>query len=185
MRISEVLGLRIRDIDFSKGLVHVRKQSKIFKKRDKDGKVSNRENGTGTLKTEDSIRDLSISEIWRKMLEERFNELKSYNDPQLLIPDAFIFCNRKGEMRTYSGTRSSFIRFMKAIKLDGKGYTLHSFRHSFISHAIASGMDKKSVSRYVGHANSDITERIYTHLTQEQKVRIAGAIDKTFEYLNN
>lgn len=183
MRISEVLGLRIRDIDLVKGYVYVRKQSKRCKIRDKDGKIIAANNEAGALKTKDSKRNLPISKIWEKVLIERINTLKSFNNPDLLKPDAFIFCNREGDMRTYSGTRSSFERFMKRIEFEDKGYTIHAFRHSFISHAKANGLDKDDVTRYVGHASSTITNKIYTHLTEEGKQKITSSIDGAFSDL--
>lgn len=173
--------MRIKDIDFTNNTVSLRQQSATYKSRDNSGKVDSITKGAGKLKTEDSKRDLTISGTWYKVLDERIEQLKGYGNPELLKPDSYVFCNRKGEMRTYSGTRSMFLRLMKRIELDNKGYTLHSFRHSFISHSKAAGMDKDAVTRYVGHANSKITDRIYTHLTNEQKIEIAAGVDRAFE----
>ena len=175
-----MLELRMKDVNLNKNVVTLRTQSSTYKLRDDSGKIISRKNDIGRLKTDDSKRDLPISNLWCKVLVERIETLKERNDPDLLKPDAFIFCNKHGEMRTYSGTRSIFVRFMQKIDLHEKGYTLHSFRHSFVSHCKASGMDKESVTRYVGHASSKITDRIYTHLTQEEKLKITGAIDKAF-----
>lgn len=180
MRIGEVLGLRIRDIDLENNTVKICQQSKKFQDRNTDGKVKSYSNGAGTLKTKESKRELPISEVWRTVLEGRLQTLKGLGKPELLKPDAFIFCNQKGQMRTYSGTRSIYIRFMQRIGFGDKGYTLHSFRHSFISHARAAGMAKDAVTRYVGHSSSKVTDEIYRHLTLEEKKAITVGIDRAF-----
>jgi integrase len=51
----------------------------------------------------------------------------------------------------------------KRLGLDGK---LHSFRHSFISHAAQSGIPEATIREWVGHVDAGIM-RQYTHIHNE------------------
>lgn len=61
-------------------------------------------------------------------------------------------------------------RFKNALALAGitEKHTPHDCRHTFISLLDASGVDKITIKRLVGHAGGDITEKVYTHKTLEQ-----------------
>ena len=65
--------------------------------------------------------------------------------------------------------------------LDLHGATLHVLRHTFITLAIASGMDVKSVQSIAGHANAAITTDRYAHALLEQK---KTAISSMANYIN-
>jgi len=41
-------------------------------------------------------------------------------------------------------------------------------------------VSEELVAKYVGHADSKITKKIYTHVTKKTKESIAGAIDNAF-----
>jgi len=63
MRICEVLGLRIRDINFVTGEIKIRKQSSLLKTRDSEGEILNVVAGTTSPKTKDSRRNIDKSEL--------------------------------------------------------------------------------------------------------------------------
>lgn len=77
--------------------------------------------------------------------------------------------------------RLSIISFTNMLKmylrlsgLSKKGYSAHSFRHSFATHLIESGADLFKVQRLLGHQSLDTT-KIYINFNSSQ---IAKAIDK-------
>lgn len=55
------------------------------------------------------------------------------------------------------------------------GHRAHDTRHSFTTRMREIGTDHLVIKRLIGHTPTDITERIYTHLTQEE---LTEAIDK-------
>jgi site-specific recombinase XerD len=59
------------------------------------------------------------------------------------------------------------LRYLKGIlaSLGLKGH-LHTFRHSFISHALTSGIPESVVREWVGHLDHD-TIKLYTHVANE------------------
>ena len=61
-------------------------------------------------------------------------------------------------------------RFNNALALAGikEKHTPHDCRHTFVSLLDASGVDKITIKRLVGHAGGDVTEKVYTHKTLEQ-----------------
>ena len=49
----------------------------------------------------------------------------------------------------------------------------HSLRHTFSSHAIASGVDPKTLSEILGHTNASFTLDTYAHVTGDMQKRAA------------
>ena len=48
--------------------------------------------------------------------------------------------------------------------------TPHTFRHTFCSRMIQSGMDIKSVQYLMGHATAQMTLDVYSHVMQESNI---------------
>jgi site-specific recombinase XerD len=55
---------------------------------------------------------------------------------------------------------------------------LHSLRHTFATMLFSNGCEVKVVSELLGHSNTKITENIYIHVIQQQKVKAIKSIDK-------
>jgi len=49
-------------------------------------------------------------------------------------------------------------------------YTLHALRHTHASMLLSEGLSIQYVSKRLGHANIEITWRVYSHLLEEQKL---------------
>lgn len=65
----------------------------------------------------------------------------------------------------YEQYRYSYKKVMKAL---GMSHKPHETRHTFISKAKESSLDEYCLKLIVGHAISDLTERVYTHRQVEQ-----------------
>lgn len=65
----------------------------------------------------------------------------------------------------YEQYRYSYKKVMKALEMSHKP---HETRRTFISKAKESGLDEYCLKLIVGHAISDLTERVYTHRHVEQ-----------------
>ena len=53
----------------------------------------------------------------------------------------------------------------------------HDLRHTFATHALAGGVDAKTLSGILGHTNASFTLDTYTHVTgdmQKQAANIVG-----------
>ena len=79
------------------------------------------------------------------------------------------------------GRRMSNCSFVNLLKmylaisgLKKKGYTAHSFRHSFATHLVEAGVDLFKVQKLLGHASLDTT-KIYINFNSSQ---MAKAVDR-------
>ena len=58
-------------------------------------------------------------------------------------------------------------RINSAETIDLHGATPHVFRHTYISIAVAAGVDPKTVQAIAGHADIEITLEVYAHVRQK------------------
>lgn len=85
---------------------------------------------------------------------------------------ADLVFGRSAEEAFYRSTvRSRALRAWKAAKLQPIG--LHECRHTFASLMIASGVNIKAVSTYMGHAQVSITLDLYGHLMPNAEAEAA------------
>ena len=59
-----------------------------------------------------------------------------------------------------------------------KKVSFHALRHTFVSTALESGMDVKTLSTLVGHVSAKTTLNIYSHITDEMRQAAAAKIDR-------
>ncbi|MBC1403634.1 tyrosine-type recombinase/integrase [Listeria welshimeri] len=73
-------------------------------------------------------------------------------------------------------------RFKKYCKLAGvKTIRFHDLRHSHASLFIASGEDRFTVSKRLGHASTTFTETIYGHPFPDKQNSITSLLEATFK----
>ena len=139
---------------------------KSIPKATEDGKLVPKE-----TKNTSSIRNVSLPESICKLLNE-------YKDLEILQPgftnDWYIFGRAEPIPRT------NVNRFKdEAIKKSGvKRITIHEFRHSHASNLINNKMSIIGVSRRLGHADVNMTLKVYAHLFKESD-------DEIINYLEN
>ena len=61
-------------------------------------------------------------------------------------------------------------------------YTLHSLRHTHASMLLAKGLSIQYVSKRLGHANIEITWRVYSHLLEELKTEEDEKLNKVIDF---
>ena len=59
----------------------------------------------------------------------------------------------------------------------------HDLRHTFATHAIASGVDAKTLSGILGHTNASFTLDTYTHVTPDMQKAASGIVGGFMEDL--
>ncbi len=65
-------------------------------------------------------------------------------------------------------------------KANIENFRLHDSRHTFASYLIMNGVDLKTVSELLGHADTRMTER-YSHLSPKHKARAVNILILPFE----
>lgn len=162
IRIGELCALRWEDIDFKSNILHINKTlQRIYIKDDKE-KIS--KIIITTPKTHNAEREIPISKCFANILKEYKN-----------APNTFILsCSDKWiEPRTL---RRYFNRISK--KADINSINFHGLRHTFATNCINLGIDYKTVSELLGHANVNITLNLYVHPQMSQKKKCIDLISK-------
>ncbi len=146
LRVSEVIGLRLVDLNSELGLVN------CFGKGSKQRQVPL---GRSALEAIDSYLACRLALLGKA---EKMSEANSY----LFLTTAGQPLSRQTAWKIISGYGRSA----------GIGHvTPHQLRHSFATHLLEHGADLRSVQVMLGHSDISTTE-IYTHVTQERLLDI-------------
>lgn len=145
LRAGEVCGLRVKDVDFMRRVIHVRVQTTPGKA---GGVVA-------PLKSRHSIRDIPISDDLALALSRAL-------DGRDALPEEFILLGDWGRALYSSRVSHVMSNIRTAARVD-KRVHFHSLRHLFASRLLAAGVDLPTVSGLLGHASVAVTARVYAH----------------------
>jgi len=86
----------------------------------------------------------------------------------------FVFCSETGGLLDERNvTRSCGRLRRKAPILGVRPLRLHDCRHTFASLALASGKSVRWVASQLGHANAELTLRVYAHALREEETDLS------------
>ncbi|MCP4420533.1 MAG: tyrosine recombinase [Chloroflexi bacterium] len=139
MRVTEVVSLRLEDVNLKKKLLFC------------PGK-------------DDQIRELPFDQYTKAILATYMEEGRPYlvkNEDE-----AAMFLNHRGQQLTRQGLWLIIKAYAKATNLS-VAVTPHTLRHSFAAHKLNSGSDLQEVQQLLGHANISTTQ-IYTQLEEAE-----------------
>jgi len=138
LRVSELCGLRVDDIDWSEQIIRVRGKGK------KERLVPI---GQPALK--------SIQDYWAVLLTA-----------PLGVQPVFRADTKKAGPISPLQLSRRLKNYLMVAGLD-PGLTPHKLRHSYATHLLDAGADLRSVQELLGHAHL-ITTQVYTHVTTER-----------------
>lgn len=164
LRVSELVGLTLADVDFDKRLIHVNHQ--LLK--DKDGYYIN------PPKTESGKRIIPIHKTVCYAIKRQL-KLNTEVDKAVLEVDGykdFIFYKKDGELFTKSAVENALIYFKKRYKKrysdeELPNITPHLLRHTFCTNMATKGMSPTNLQYIMGHKRIAMTLEYYTHPTYE------------------
>lgn len=139
IRCSEVVNLKISDIDFGQKIILV------HGKGEKDRYVP----------FHDYAKKWLVS-----YLEEVRGELVVHQD------HSYVFVNNRGNHMTNRGVEDILNRIAYQYDSTMKIHP-HTIRHSFATHMLDAGLDIRLVQQLLGHSSLSTTQ-IYTHITKEK-----------------
>lgn len=125
---------------------------RIYNKREMKSKVI-----IGKAKTDDSIREIPMN---KKIYEILQPMKKLYNKEYFVLSGT----TKALEPRRY---QKNFKFILKECKI--RKHKFHILRHTFATECIEVGMDIKSLSEVLGHANINITLKTYVHSSNKMK----------------
>ncbi len=152
LRIGEAMALNDSDID--KQYIHVTKTYQYVDNIIEDG-----------VKTDTSNRDVFI----QPELEKCIREIRSFRKTDMIrrgYRSSLFFPGKGGVIMSYEAYRMYLCRCSKQI---GHVITPHALRHTHVSLLAEKGVPLDVISRRVGHADSDITRKIYLHITEKRR----------------
>jgi integrase len=152
LRQGELFGLRLRDMDLERCVLHVSGQM---------------QNGARTpAKTRRSHRTIPLTADLVRVLrwhfqnqcEERNFTAEGWNSAGLL------FCSENGTPLNPSNLSRQFDIFLRTANLPNIRF--HDLRHTYAALSIAAGVDLYTLSRRMGHNSITVTADKYGHLYQ-------------------
>jgi len=167
LRIGEVCALLWQDISPEYDMLSVRHTMQRIKNLNDD--KSKTKIITDTPKSLRSIRVIPIPTFISPLLR-RFSVC---NHAHFLGTDNFTYT----EPRTM---QNHFLKIVKSANIPDANF--HALRHTFATRCIEAGVDIKSLSEMLGHANVNITLNRYVHSSFEQK---REGINKLERYIGN
>ena len=165
IRIGELCALRWEDVDFKKNCLTINKTIQRVYIKDKNKNIS--KVIITTPKTKNANREIPINKDFLEILKKVKSDKKNYI---LTGNEKYI------EPRTY---RKYFNKVLDELKI--KHFNFHSLRHTFATNCISLGVDYKTVSELLGHANVNITLNLYVHPRYSQKKKCIDLVCKVFQ----
>lgn len=159
LRISETIGLKYPDIDFTSRSIYIRRQlGRDINDADSEGLVTKELD----LKTHNGIRNVPLADwvadeiiVRRAWYEKQRNSVPDFHDTN------YICCQYNGN----PFNRSSFIDdFHALIGMCGlRPIHWHDLRHMYASVLKNNEVNMKAISAYLGHGSQDFTDDVYIY----------------------
>lgn len=168
LRIGELLALRWQDINLDKKFLRVRHT--LYNPNNNQNEYA-----LNSPKTKKSNRVIPLA----NKLQKALIAYKKYVDSHFKIQSGtdFVFFSGDYKPLTHTAARNRLLSLMKSWNY-GKKITLHSFRHTFTSLLIEDNLSILDVSNLLGHVDTSITIKVYTHITQPKKVELQNSLSK-------
>jgi len=176
LRVGELWGLRVRDVDMLRGRLHVRQALKEVTAREAARVPASQRLGDtlilGPTKTHEE-RSVAVPGSLR---DELAAHLAARGQPE-----GFAFLSPQGlPMRHglwYRRTYKPGVVGLWPVEHGLHGLRAHDLRHTCASILVAGGANVKLVSKRLGHASVEITLDRYTHLFPDQDDDLAATLD--------
>lgn len=139
LRVSEVVSLRLQDIDYQDQIVHIA--------------------GKG-----DKQRIVPFYDMAKDLLVMYIEQVRSVWCEE--HPHPYVFVNQRGKPLTSRGVQYLMEKAAATCDLHVHIHP-HMFRHSFATHLLDNGADLRVVQELLGHSSLSTTQ-IYVHVTQDR-----------------
>lgn len=159
LRWSELVGLRVGDIDLDAKRLHVRRAAPEV-----EGRIV-----IGLTKTLNSKRTVPLPQVVVDALTPRIAGRKP-DEPAVTSPNGALLRSNNWRRHTH------WKKALKATKL--APLTIHDLRHTYASLARKSGADLRYVQKTMGHSTPTVTANIYSDLYSDELDQVATNLDQ-------
>ena len=159
LRISELCGLTIMDVDFIHEVVVIDHQ--LLKSKEQGYYIE-------TPKTKSGTRQVPLS---KETIQAFQRVMKKRPKAEPFVIDGrgnFLFVNQKGKPKVAINYNMLFVRMVKKYNKHHKDSPLphitpHTLRHTFCTRLASKNMNPKDLQYIMGHSNISITMNWYAH----------------------
>jgi integrase/recombinase XerC len=141
IRVSELAGLNMDDIDFLGEVIHIRGKGK-----------------------KERIAPIGSSALQSIQNYIEFRNKRAQNNSN--FDSRVLFVNKHGRRLSTRSVRRKMDKYLMMAGLD-PAISPHTLRHSFATHMLNNGADLRSVQELLGHQSLSTTQ-VYTHLTTKK-----------------
>lgn len=197
MRIGELAGLNINDIDFENKTISV-KRTLVYQKYEND---TQKEFHFENPKTKASIRKIPISRqceialkkqiLQKNIIKSKAPIVKGYDDEfkDLLFTTKFNTPLNPQTVVDAIKRIVNEINLTRDVTEEIDYFSCHCFRHTFATRCFEAGISPKTIQSYLGHATLQMTMDLYTSVFEEFKSmeisKFESSIDTIFENGDN
>lgn len=167
------MALKWANVDLDNATITVCETCRRVRVYDNDGESISKMVTKGP-KTEKGNRDIPIPKTL-------ILSLKKYKLSSNKSEEGLVFCTKSGLPMQYNYVWYTHKALCK--KANIRPTTIHALRHTFASRSIEAGIDVKTVSDLLGHANTQITWNTYVHSTNNSKRAAADTMKKMYKDL--
>lgn len=172
LRISEFVGLTVKDIDLDTSRINVDHQLQ----RKSDGQYFIEETKTSSGKRVVPMTD-EVKECFKRILEKR---KKSRVEIMIDGKSGFLYFDKNNmpmvALHWEHYFKHALDKYNSVYKAQLPTITPHVCRHTFCSNMAKSGMNPKTLQYIMGHSDISVTLNVYTHIgvddAQEEMSRI-------------
>lgn len=157
LRRGEICKLRWEDFDERNGKLKIRRSV---------GRIKNGVLPVGETKTEMGMREILLPpSTIELLLKRKENSVGNWIFPNFYRPEEPL------------NPQSAYKHLKVLLKKAGLPLIrFHDLRHTFATHAIAGGVDAKTLSGILGHTNASFTLDTYTHVTTDMQKNAAKIV---------
>lgn len=172
MRRGEICGLSWLDIDFQECIIDINKSSLYLSGKGVFDDKTKNASSMRSIKIPGFVIDLL--QEWRKeQLQEMFALGSAWKGS--FDGKGKVFTGNEGKPLHPCTVTNWFEKFLKRHNLPE--ISVHSLRHTNATLMIASGVDLRTVSKRLGHAQMSTTANIYTHAIRSADERASQTIE--------
>lgn len=176
LRPGEACALQESDLDFVRHVLTVDAEQGTILYQKLDGDTG-KQFHLGPPKTKSSVREIPMNATCEKALKDQI-KLKRILDRRFPRDNEFkdlLFCTQRNNPICSQVLNDAIKRIVDEINLQRDPvdqvpeFSAHTFRHTFATRALESGMQLKTVQKLLGHASLQMTSDLYVHVTPEFK----------------